>query len=138
MEIELNSVDPDLEEWICHGLEKGVREFNAEDFFECHDTLEELWMGVRGEARLFLQGLIQTSIGYYHLTCENWPGAEHLLTRGVEKLKTYGLEYRGLDLADLIRRVISTLEEVVAIRSGEREAPSVDTIPKILGRVDSP
>jgi len=31
--------------------EKGVGEFNARLFFECHDTLEELWAGVRGPSR---------------------------------------------------------------------------------------
>ena len=35
-------------------------------FFECHDTLEEVWTGIRGSARDFFQGLIQVSVGFYH------------------------------------------------------------------------
>ncbi len=30
------------------GLVKGVQEFNAEAFLEAHDTLEDVWMDVRG------------------------------------------------------------------------------------------
>jgi predicted metal-dependent hydrolase len=42
-------------------FQQGVHEFNTGCFFECHETLEDLWGGVRGTSRDFFQGLIQTS-----------------------------------------------------------------------------
>ena len=112
-------------------LEKGIREFNDEDFFTCHATLEDVWMDVRGQERLFFQGLIQVSVGYYHLTCENFPGAEHLLKRGIEKLKGFLPVHRGLDVSGLVSRSSITLSEVVDIRNGRLPGLVSLDLPKI-------
>ena len=32
----------------------GIRLFNEQEFFECHDVLEELWSETLGEPHLFL------------------------------------------------------------------------------------
>ena len=61
-----------MDKRVRQGLDQGIREFNEGAFFEAHDTLEDTWMDVRGGNRLFFQGLIQLSIGYYHLTCVNY------------------------------------------------------------------
>jgi predicted metal-dependent hydrolase len=113
------------------GLEKGIREFNESDFFQAHDTLEDVWMDVRGQERLFFQGLIQVSVGFYHLTCGNFAGAEHLLTRGVRKLEEFLPAHRGLDVGDLVARSSAILLQVVAAREGHGEAPDLGTIPGI-------
>ena len=42
---------------------KGIDEFNRQLFFECHETLEELWLEERGEDRKFYQGIIQIAAG---------------------------------------------------------------------------
>jgi predicted metal-dependent hydrolase len=114
------------------GLEKGIKEFNDEDFFTCHDTLEDVWMDVRGYERLFFQGLIQVSVGYYHLTCENFTGAEHLLGRGIEKLEEFVPEHRGIDVGGLVRHSTSTLSDVVAMRVGRLENLSTRNFPRIV------
>ena len=110
------------------GLEKGIREFNDEAFFECHDTLEAVWMEVRGRERLFFQGLVQLAIGYYHLACENYVGADHLLGRGIQKLEEFLPCLRGIDLADLVGRASRTRAE---IRAGRLETHNPAMIPKI-------
>jgi predicted metal-dependent hydrolase len=81
--------------------EKGVGEFNARLFFECHDTLEELWAGVRGPSRDFFQGLIQVAVGFHHLGNRNRVGAGRLLGRALERLEGYPDQYAGLDLGEL-------------------------------------
>jgi predicted metal-dependent hydrolase len=86
-------------------LEKGVAEFNSGHYFECHDTLEELWMGIRGPARNFFQGLIQIAVGFYHLNQRNLPGCESQLNKGLQKLVPYGDFYAGVELESLRRQV---------------------------------
>ena len=76
---------------------KGVAEFNAGFYFECHDTLEELWSGVRGPSRDFFQGLIQISVAFHHLTRGNLAGAESLLQRALGRLSKYPDRYFGFD-----------------------------------------
>jgi uncharacterized protein len=96
---------PPLTDEDRQGLEKGVHEFNAGYFFECHDTLEEVWAGIRGPARDFFQGLIQVSVGFYHLGNGNRGGALTMLERGLKRLHKYPDRYCGLELAELRREV---------------------------------
>ncbi len=39
--------EPDLDAEERRAFARGVDEFNRGYFFECHDTLEDLWTGVR-------------------------------------------------------------------------------------------
>jgi predicted metal-dependent hydrolase len=65
---------------------EGIRLFNAEDFFECHDVLEELWSETLGEEKKFYQGLIQASVALFHFGNENQEllEAENTYPTGVE------------------------------------------------------
>jgi len=89
---------------------RGISQFNSGMFFECHDTLEEVWQGTRGEARDFLQGLIQVSVGFYHLCNGNLAGAGSQLEKGLSRLEQYGDAYGGVDLAQLRRDTTHWLE----------------------------
>ena len=93
--------EPRLSEEERLSLEKGIGEFNDGYFFECHDTLEDLWMGIRGPSRDFFQGLIQVAVGFYHLGNGNRGGALTLLRRGLKRLEKYGDQYCGLELKEL-------------------------------------
>jgi predicted metal-dependent hydrolase len=77
---------------------RGVEQFNKGFYFECHDTLEEVWNGVRGPSRDFLQGLIQVSVAFYHLTSGNLEGAESLLGRALKRFASYPDRCYGFDL----------------------------------------
>jgi predicted metal-dependent hydrolase len=92
---------------------KGVSEFNAGLFYECHDTLEDLWSGVRGPSRDFFQGLIQVAVGLYHLGNGNRAGATSLLDRAARRLQAYPDAYGGVDLAAL-RASLASWERALA------------------------
>ena len=94
----MSEEEPALGEEDRRGLAKGVVEFNAGFFFECHDTLEEVWSGVRGPAREFFQGLIQVSVGFYHFGNGNRGGASTMLERGLKRLARYPDRYCGVEL----------------------------------------
>jgi uncharacterized protein len=90
--------EPRLSDEERAAFQKGVAEFNQGFFFECHDTLEELWGGVRGPSRDFFQGLIQVSVAFYHLGNANLGGAESMLTRALKRFERYPARYFGFDL----------------------------------------
>ena len=79
-------------------LAKGVREFNDGCYFECHDTLEDLWSGLRGDARDFFQGLIQVAVGYYHLGNDNPAGARSMFERALRRFEKYPARYFGFEV----------------------------------------
>src|SRR2546423_570248 len=66
-------------------LDKGVDEFDRGYYFECHDSLEEMWTGLRGPGRDFFQALIQVSVAFYHLGNENLVGAESMIRRALRR-----------------------------------------------------
>jgi uncharacterized protein len=78
---------------------RGVDEFNRGFYFECHDTLEDLWSGLRGPVRDFFQGLIQVSVAFYHLGNGNPAGAESMMRRALKRFERYPDRYFGFDLA---------------------------------------
>jgi uncharacterized protein len=119
--------EPALGEEDRRGLEKGVAEFNAGYFFECHDTLEDVWSGIRGPLREFFQGLIQVSVGFYHFGNGNRGGALTMLERGLKRLAKYPDRYCGLDLL-LLRREVT--EWRARIEGGETFPEDLARLPK--------
>ncbi len=67
-------------------LQKASEQFNAHEFWECHETLEPLWLKASGPERPFFQGIIQVAAGFVHVTNCNYTGAISLLNQGLEKL----------------------------------------------------
>jgi predicted metal-dependent hydrolase len=119
--------EPVLDDEERRGFEKGVALFNAGLFFECHDTLEEVWTGIRGPARDFFQGLIQISVGFYHLGNANRGGALTLLRRGLSRLERYPDVYADLDLGALRPEIARWVERIEA---GEGFPDALDALPK--------
>jgi uncharacterized protein len=93
--------DSTLDEHSLAQIEIGVSQFNQGKFFECHDTLEDVWQGTRGPARDFLQGLIQIAVGFYHLDAGNLAGSRSQLEKGLARITPYPEIFLGIDLTDL-------------------------------------
>ena len=109
-------------------FDKGVDEFNRGYFFECHDTLEDMWTGLRGPARDFFQGLIQVSVAFYHLGNENPAGARSMFERALSRFAKYPGRYFGFDL-DAHRAELRTW--LARIEAGQAAPPpALDVVPK--------
>src|SRR5919198_1184370 len=105
-------------------LVKGVREFNAREFFECHETLEELWRAEEGLIRYLYQGILHVGVGYYHLLRRNHHGAITKLGTGVRLLEFYAPRCQGVDVASLIAAAQRSRERLLELgpeRMGEFE-----------------
>jgi predicted metal-dependent hydrolase len=111
--------------------ERGIAEFNDGRYFECHDTLEELWMDERGERRRFLQGLIQGAVGLFHATGGNLTGANSQLTKSLEKLEGFSDQFLGVDLGTLreeLREVRARIRNAIAMGTDRFDCESLPTI----------
>jgi predicted metal-dependent hydrolase len=80
---------------------QGIDEFNRQEFYACHDTLEALWMDSAEPQKTFYQGILQIAVGCYHLENGNGRGAAILLGEGIRRLHSYPDDYEGIDLARL-------------------------------------
>ena len=113
--------EPSLDDEQRRALVKGIAEFNAGLFFECHDTLEDMWAGVRGPSRDFFQGLIQVSVAFYHLDNGNPVGAESMMRRALARFERYPPRYCGFDL-DAQRALLRQWLERIESRDGVPQA----------------
>ena len=82
-------------------FEQGIEAFNQQQFYECHDLLEAIWMESIERDRNFYQGILQIAVACYHLGNGNWRGAVVLLGEGIRRLADYQPTYYGLDVSQL-------------------------------------
>lgn len=77
-----------------------MHKFNAGQYYECHDLLEEIWLENRSDK--FLQGLLQLAVALYHYECGNLKGARWMFGNARKYLSRYLPAHGGLELAPLI------------------------------------
>ena len=97
---------------------KGIDEFNQRLFFECHETLEEIWLENHEEDRKFYQGIIQIAAGYFKWQQGVPVGAIKLWHSGLEKIEPYGPVYLGLNVEAFIHAV---MENLTALESAQQK-----------------
>jgi predicted metal-dependent hydrolase len=107
-------------------LQKGIDEFNQQLFFECHETLEEIWLEDHGEDRRFYQGIIQVAAGYFKWQQGVPAGALKLWRMGLEKIEPYGPIYLGVDVASLVDAVKAHLRELESAQDEGSEWPALN------------
>ena len=96
-------------------LLQAIREFNGREWFECHETVEDLWIGEEGEVRDFYQGIIQIAVALHHWKNGNFGGAVSLLKGGAAYLGHVSGACQWVDVAALIAgadRMRVALEEL--------------------------
>ena len=49
-------------------LRQAIEQFNRGEFWECHETLEDVWRETLYPFRLFYHAVIKTAVGFHHLT----------------------------------------------------------------------
>jgi predicted metal-dependent hydrolase len=81
---------------------EGIRLFNEEEFFECHDVLEELWAATDGPDKKMIQGLIQAAISLFHFGNENFGGAKKLYITARKLLDMYDPDAMGIALGEFL------------------------------------
>jgi hypothetical protein len=83
-------------------LLKAFGEFNRSEWYECHETLEELWDGSEGEIRRFYQGILQIAVSLLHWRNSNFGGATSLLASGINYLRRVSPVCQRIEVASLV------------------------------------
>ncbi|MDD2272819.1 MAG: DUF309 domain-containing protein [Desulfuromonadaceae bacterium] len=101
-----------------------IRQFNGRDWYNCHETLEDLWLGETGEVRNFLQGTLQIAVALHHWRNGNHGGAVSLLESGVNYLKRVSAACLWVDVAALIAD--SDQVRIALVQLGKEKMASLD------------
>ena len=91
---------------------KGLEAFNDRSFYDAHEYWEDLWSDYRLKDAKLIQGLIQLSVGYFHITNLNINGARGLLNKCIPKFQLYKSNTRGIDTELIINRVEKSLKNL--------------------------
>jgi predicted metal-dependent hydrolase len=116
---------------------QGVEQFNAGQFYACHDTLEALWIEASEPEKTFYQGILQIAVGLYHLGNRNWRGAVILLGEGSNRLRRYPSVYGNINVDELLNQsvgLLKTLQELGAdkINAGNLSESLALSLPTIM------
>jgi uncharacterized protein len=107
-------------------FERGLRHFNAREFFEAHEVWEEVWLVEAEPEKTFLQGIIQVAAAFHHYRRGNSDGAETLLAAGIVKITRFPANHRGLAIQELREEA-----KLWARALGEMRRPGDQRLPAI-------
>lgn len=118
------------------GFLEGIRQFNAWMFYDCHETLEDIWRetGEKGDDTTlanFYQGIIKTAAGYHHLLRDNYRGTVNLLSDTFRLLEPHRPSTLGVDVDALLASIRETLARVAELGEGRFREFERERIPKI-------
>ena len=94
---------------------QGLEQFNQEEFYDCHDTLEAIWMDAIATEKNFYQGILQIAVACYHLGNYNWRGAVTLLGEGVRRLSNFQPSHSEIDVSGLVSESYQLLQQLQQI-----------------------
>ena len=87
------------------GFQRGLTLFNRAEYFDAHETWEDVWRAAPAEEKKFLQGLIQIAVALHHHSRGNAVGARSLLARAHRNLSDYPDTYAGINLVAMRREI---------------------------------
>ena len=69
---------------------EGLRLFNAGEYFEAHEALEDAWNAEPGKVRELYRGILQIAVVYLHITRGNYNGAVKVYGRSQRWMRATG------------------------------------------------
>ena len=97
-------------------FERGIAEFNQQEFYACHDTLEAIWVEAPEADKRFYQGILQVAVGCYHLSNDNLRGAIILLGEAVRRLCDYQPDYEAVNVELLLEQAVQLLQALQQLK----------------------
>jgi len=91
---------------------EGLRLFNAGEYFEAHEALEEAWRQEKGIIRDLYRGILQIAVAYLHVRRGNYAGAIKVHSRSQKWLEDWSSICRGIEVGRLRRDAEAVIAEV--------------------------
>lgn len=98
---------------------EGLRLFNAGEYFEAHEALEQAWKEEKGDIRNLYRGILQIAVTYLHITRGNYEGAVKVHDRSRKWLKDWPDFCRGIHVGELRKDAENIMQEVKRLGAGK-------------------
>ncbi|MEE2838929.1 MAG: DUF309 domain-containing protein [Acidobacteriota bacterium] len=109
----------------------GIELFNREEFYDCHDTIEEIWLQESNDEQPFLQGLIQAAVAFHHYQHGKLGAARSMLSLAIEKLEGFPETHHQVLLKEFLEGLSAWktgLDQAISLKT---ETSIPDTYPRI-------
>ena len=116
-------------------LLEAIEQFNRAEFFEQHESLEELWLSEKRAIRLFYQGILQVGVACHHLLGGRKDPAVRLLRLGLEKLAPFPPICQQVDLQGFRQRAERLLRQ---LEVDDENSSWVSSFPKVMLVTEQP
>ncbi len=93
-------------------FQNGLTCFKNGSFFDAHEEWETLWSDYYLPDRDFIQGLIQLSVSFVHLSNGNLIGTKSLLKKCQKKFNNFSGDCRGINVDNLKKDLIQLSKDV--------------------------
>ena len=115
-------------------LDRGIDLFNQREFYECHDTIEEIWLQESSDRQPFLQGLIQAAVAFHHYEHGKWGAARSMLQMAIDKLSPYPEPFDGLEIGHLLTALRSWKAALDAALKQHERPEHIDLPYPVIGK----
>jgi hypothetical protein len=103
-------MSPELEKKLYY---QGIQLFNEHEFFEAHETWEDIWHMAYGLKHEFYQGMIQCAVALEHYCRSNPRGVLSLYRSYQPKFRNLPAVFMGLDVPKFLAQMHEVLRPVV-------------------------
>jgi predicted metal-dependent hydrolase len=94
---------------------EGLRLFNAGEYFEAHEALEDAWNAENGKVRELYRGILQIAVVYLHIRRGNYNGAIKVYGRSQRWIKDWPDICRGIYVGELRKDAETLIAEVMRL-----------------------
>ena len=112
-------------------LFEGIEQFNRGEYFEQHETLEEIWIAEPREIRRLYQGILKIGVGFYKLRLGNYRGTVNHINGGIAYLQRFEAVCLGVDVARLIAEAQAVHDRVVELGPERLAEFDLESLPKV-------
>lgn len=104
------------------GLARGLAQIANGEYFEAHESLEDVWRAADPAEKDFFQGLVHVAVAWYQAGRGNRTGCERQLEKAARRLAPFAPEHRGVGV-ELLLISVAQARRTVATGSLELEPP---------------
>ena len=101
-------------DWSQGALAQGLRDYNAGNYFEAHESWEAVWITCHGPEKALLQGLIQVAAAFHHYQRGNLLGTQRTFEKALRRLDSLPAEFCGIAVALLRNDIQDRLDKLQA------------------------
>ncbi|HEY7126063.1 MAG TPA: DUF309 domain-containing protein [Ktedonobacterales bacterium] len=112
-------------------LLRGIAQFNHREYFECHETLENIWNREPRPVRTLYKGILQVGVGCYHLLRGNYHGATVKLESGAAYLEAFAPRCQGVEVAKLITDARRLRARIIELGPEHFRAVDLNLLPQV-------